>query len=197
MPQSDTKTKVKANGEEELQVTTPEQWKGGAREGTVTSLPSGNNVRVKRTMDLIEMLKAGRLPNPLSVIVQKMVDGKQDEVKPEELAPEDVILFLKMIDDTVLRCVTEPIVQRPPDPEPNEEPEAYEKRINAWAPDDGCLPLSYFTLEDRMFIFVYAQGFAADLASFREKTGEALARVADGKPVPRPTKRTGGSGKKR
>lgn len=181
---------------EELQVTPIEEWTT-AKAGTVISLPSGRNVRVNRTMDLIEMLKAGRLPNPLGVIVQKMVEGKQTEVNADELNPEEVLQFLKMIDDTVINCVTEPIVQKMPDPKADEGQNEYEQRMREWKPDEGCLALSQFDLEDRMFVFAYAQGFTADLASFRQKTGEVMARVADGKPVPRPTKRTGGAGKKR
>lgn len=177
--------------QDELVVTPLDQWKGVAVEGNVIPLPSGNNVRVKRTMDLLDLLKQGRIPNPLGAMVQKMVSGEQKEIMPTDLSPDAVVDMMKLVDETVVRCVTQPKVQAPPDPEDGEEADAYRARVNAWTPDEGCAPLSFFTIEDRMYIFVYAQGFAGDLATFREETSTAMARLSDGKPVPAKTKRTG------
>lgn len=181
--------------EETLQVTPADNWQGAGVVGNVIKLPSGNNVRCIRSMDLVDLLKAGRIPNPLGAIVQSMVNVGPQGVAPSDLPPEAIMEMLKLVDETVIKCVTEPKVQSPPDPEEGEDADTYLARIRNWKPDAGNLSLSSLTIEDRMYIFVYAQGFAGDLANFREQTTETLARISDGKPVPKSTKRT--SGRKR
>lgn len=178
------------NSVEEKQVTTAGSWKGAASEGVVVELPSGNIVRVKRTMDLLHLLKAGRIPNPLSGMVQRMVDNKEANIALEDLDPESIKQMLLLVDETVLKCVMEPVVEKEPDPEPDEDAAAYQARLRAWKPAPDNIALGWIDLEDRMFIFTFAQGFAADLASFREEQEAAMAQLRDGKAVPKPTKRT-------
>lgn len=175
-----------------LQVTSADQWIGAGATGNVITLPSGNNVRCIRSMELVDLLKQGRIPNPLSGIVQAMVQSGPKGMLPADVPQESVMEMLKLVDDTVIKSVTEPRVQRPPDPEEDEDADSYMARIREWKADAGCMPLSSITIEDRMFIFVYAQGFAGDLATFREETAKTLADVPDGKSVPKQTKRTAG-----
>lgn len=177
--------------DDSLQVTSPDQWKGIAAEGNVIPLPSGNNVRVKRTMDLIDLMKQGRIPNPLAPIVQKMVSGGKTDLQAEDLTPDSILEMLNMVDECVVKSVTEPKIQMPPAAEDTESTEDYQKRIATWTADPGFLPITFLTVEDRMYIFAYAQGFAADLDSFREETTSAMARLSGSKAVPKPTKRTG------
>lgn len=171
------------------QVTKADQWKGAATEGIVVTLPSGNIVRVKRTMDLIHLLKSGRIPNPLSGIVQKMVDNKETNMSLEAMEPETIKAMFKLVDDTVLKCVLEPTVEAPPEPLPDEDAETYEERVKDWKPAPDNISLHWIDMDDRMFIFVFAQGFAADLESFRKEQEAAMAQLSDGKAVQPKAKR--------
>lgn len=150
-------------------------------------------MRVVRTMDLMHLLKAGRIPNPLSGMVQKMVDNKDANVRVEDLDPAALTAMLELVDNTVLKSVIEPVIEQPPAPEPDESGEAYAARINDWRPSPDAIALSWIDMEDRMFIFTFAQGFAADLATFREEQKAAMEQLSNGKPVPRKTKRTAGN----
>ena len=177
---------------EELQVTSRSQWKGAQKEGQLVPLPSGNVVRIVRTMDLLHLLKAGKIPNPLAGIVQGMVDKRQTTIDQSELDMDTIKETMKLVDDTVLKVVTEPKIVAPPDPEEGETEEAYALRINSWEPEDPeAVPLTWLDMDDRMFIFVFAQGFAADLATFRAEPDKAVAPASPGKRKPQPTKRTG------
>lgn len=188
------------NPTEDLQVTTRSQWKGVQKEGVLTPLPSGNVVRVRRSMDLLDLMKAGKIPNPLAGLVQGMIDKRKVEITNEDLDPDTLMEAMRFIDDAVVKAVTEPKLIVPPQPELDEDATAYSKRLDQWkldiddpASDDydpEGVPLTWLDMDDRMFVFVFAQGFAADLESFREETATALARVPDGPPVPKPTKRT-------
>lgn len=189
--------------EEKLQVTTRTSWKGAQKEGQLVTLPSGNVVRVVRTMDLMHLLKAGKIPNPLAQIVQGMVDRKSTQINPEEIMDMDTLQStMKFVDEMVLKVVIEPKLLVPPEPEPDEDEAAYALRVEEWQKkiddeDDPeynpeAVPLTWMDMDDRMYIFVFSQGFAADLAAFRAAPAEPVAPASNVKATPKPTKRTGG-----
>lgn len=180
---------------EELQVTSASAWKGAAKEGLVTELPSGNVVKLRRSMDILHLLKAGRIPNPLAGIVQNMLHNGKEVPDMDEVDENTISQMLKLVDETVVKSVVEPKVVPIPEPEEDEDAEAYQIRIQIWEQEeikDGEVPLSWIDLDDRMFIFVFSQGFAADLESFRAEQASTVASMANVKKTPAKTKRTGG-----
>lgn len=193
---------------ETAQVTTGANWKGAAKEGQIIELPSGNLLRVRRTMDLLHLLKAGRIPSPLKGIVQRMVDRGGGVPEMQDMDGEQISAMLRLVDDTVLRAVTEPRVIPPPEPgknadgsplelpegEDEESSEAYQLRITEWMQQDHgeAVLLPWIELEDRMYIFVFSQGFAADLATFRSEQAASMAALSDGAAVPVPSEQPGG-----
>lgn len=179
--------------EEELQLTSVEEW--NAVEGQIIPLPSGRNIRVRRTMDILALLKAGKIPNPLGKFVQRMVDtGGRTEFDVKELGVDGLTKMMELVDDCVIRSVTEPKVVAPPVIEENEDPAKYMERVAGWRPTiPGTIGLNQIDIDDRMHIFLFAQGMAADLEPFREEQGEPVAPAPDVKAVPKKTKRTGGN----
>jgi hypothetical protein len=184
---------------EELQVTTAEEW--DAPQGVALELPSGKVVRAIRSMDILNLLKAGRIPNPLGSMIQRMVDSSQQGAKVKapdmsELGMDGLREMMKMVDDCVLRVVVEPKVIAPPTIEDDEDLDAYMARVQGWRPDreknPGAIGLNQIDMDDRMFIFLFAQGMAADLKSFREEQKAALAPAPDGQAVQPKAKRASG-----
>lgn len=185
----------------EPKVTNPNAWGGAEAEGQVIELPSGNYLRCRRSMDLLHLLKSGRIPNPLSQIIQKMIDRGGEMPNMGDMDDNAIGAMLTFVDDTVIRVVTEPKVVAPPKPNENEDgtrlaglakdkeedTDDYSERIRAWMDEertDGKLKLPYLSLDDRMFIFVFSQGFAADLATFRDEQAAGMASVSDVPAVP-------------
>lgn len=187
---------------EELQVTTKANFKGAEKDGQLVKLPSGNVFRVKRSMDMLVMLKAGRIPNPLSGVVQNMVDRGSATPEVEDLEGETLIEAMKFIDKCVVDSVVEPKIAVPPDPEKDETADDYGARLEEWKKgledpesphyNPEAVPLTWVDMDDRMFIFVFAQGFAADLEAFRAETRAVMASASDVTPVPRKARRASG-----
>jgi hypothetical protein len=161
--------------------TSAEEWMSDGVEGLVIDLPSGKTVRCKRTMDMLTLLKAGKIPNPLAGVMQSMIDRGQTMPSMEDLDPGSIIEMLKMIDETVVDAVTEPKFIAPPQPTEEEDGDTYKARLKVWGSEmhEGRVPLTKLSLEDRMFIFAFAQGFAADLKTFREQQEDGMASMAD------------------
>lgn len=174
--------------EKQLKVTSAEEW--GVEEGQLLELPSGKVVRAVRSMDILNLLKSGRIPNPLGPLIQRMVDS-QGAKTPDmtELGVDGLREMMKLVDSTVMRVVLEPTIVSPPAIEDDEDPEAYMSRVSSWRPEEpGCIGINQIDMDDRMFIFLFAQGMAADLTSFREEQKAAMASAHHGEAVPAKTK---------
>lgn len=173
-----------SNNNTELKVTSAEEW--DVEEGQLLQLPSGKVIRARRSMDLIHLLKAGKIPNPLGPLVQRMIDsGGSDTPQMKELGMEGLSAMMAMVDDCVLRVVIEPKVVPAPPMDEGETPEDYMQRVAGWRPDDRSLVgINQIDLDDRMYIFLFAQGMASDLESFREEQKAAMASPQDGAAVP-------------
>lgn len=177
-------------------------------EGFITDLPSGNRVKMARTLDMTTMLAQGKIPNPLAGVVQRMIDNRS--LKLPDSASQDVQMqqqILAMVQETTIACVIEPPIAGPPsrgrmkDPTTGdfipEDPDEYHERINQWECPEGHISVFDVSVEDQAYIFAVAQGAAADLAQFREFAVGSLAHVSGVEGVRKPTKRTGGSGSKK
>jgi hypothetical protein len=209
----------KPDGEDDLKITTAEEWNTPAhipREvGIVVTLPSGRNVRVRRTMDMMTLLQSGRLPNPLAQIVNDMIttgDGDLQKALRETEDPEAVRQLFDLMNQTMAKTFVEPQVSSPPPRERDEDWDAYMKRIDlpereadeseedfqkryfrdGWH-RKGTVSVFDIEMPDKMYVFAVAQGAASDLARFRDESESVVGAVQPSKRVVKPTKRTGGA----
>lgn len=59
------------------QVTTGREWRKQREEGELETLPSGNVARLRK-LSLSSLLKRGKIPDPLSGMVQRMMTGQKE-----------------------------------------------------------------------------------------------------------------------
>lgn len=175
------------NKNKELEVTSVSEWRSPTKTGQIIELPSGNRARVKRTMDLMELLKAGKIPNPLNSIVEEMIAQGKADLSNEEIGADAVIQMIDFIDDNVVRAMVDPKCERPPAPKENETADEYSARLIEWEPPSGKLSVNDIDLDDRMFIFAFSQGLASDLESFRRAQGAVMAPISTGKELSVPS----------
>lgn len=172
------RTTPKKVRETEPQVTSASEWRNKKKKGQIITLPSGLVARVMRVMDLMEMIKNGKIPSPLTGVINNMVSDKtagpeKASEEQEKLDPDAVSEMLKLIDDCVARAMVEPKVEIPPEDAPT-----------YWEPEDeDAISINDMELDDRFFIFTFAQGFASDLESFRKGQAAFMAGVPDGEGV--------------
>lgn len=192
----------------DLQVTSASNWNTKKEvpeeAGFITELPTGNVIRMRRTMDMLALIRTGQIPNPLAGIVQKMINSGDPNLAFDGANTQVAQQLLDLLDQTWLRCVLEPEFDGPApkgrDADNNkvsETDEQYIERLADWTPKEGAISVLEVDMNDKLFVFVVAQGVAADLAKFREVTDESLASVQAGNDVPKPTKRTGGGRSKK
>ena len=166
--------------ESELVVTSVDEWRKPAQQGQPVRLPSGKVARVKRTMDLLELLRSGKIPNPLSSVVEKMISGGAKGEHPldaKDMDPQAIVDMLAFIDQNVERAMIEPRCELPPPPKENETADDYRARLDEWEPSEGAVAIYEIDLDDRMFIFTFAQGLAGELESFRKAQDAAMASL--------------------
>lgn len=129
---SDTDTKILT----EADITSAEEWANPApdNEGFIVELPSGKVVRARRTMNMMDMIQKGQIPNPLREIVMSVIAegdagpanlaghlqqysndlaGKDDEEK-KEANRRLMVQFQDMINTVVCDTVLQPPLDMPP-----------------------------------------------------------------------------------
>lgn len=188
----------------QVQVTSAAEWGAKKEEpvedGILVPLPSGNVVRVRRTMDMMALLRAGRIPNPLAGIVQKMIDtgnvdlaGAMKKTGPESAKASQQLLDL--LDGTWMNAVMEPAFDAPVPRgqlkdeggkliKPQETQDEYMLRLEGWQPKEGKVSIFDVKMDDKMYVFGISQGAAVDLARFRAEQDAALDLVHADAPVP-------------
>jgi hypothetical protein len=172
--------------DDNLVVTPASSWQ--TVEGFPVKLPSGNVARMKRTMDIITMVKSGRIPNPLAKIVLDAIRTKGTfGFDMENMEPEAVPQLFGLIDDVAIGCMLEPRVERPYTAK-DETPEEVQKE-NDWRPSPGAISLKQLDEIDKMFLFRVAMGGTTDLESFRSAMESSMATSQDGQVVQQPAKR--------
>jgi hypothetical protein len=170
------------------QVTSAAAWRSSAEKGHVVPLPSGNTARLRRTLDLPELLKKGVIPNPLAPLIQKMLATKAATIDPaSENAEEAMLQMVELVNGQIPKIFLEPRVEICPDDWD------YGKN-GQWEPSEGAIALEDLDFEDRMFAFAFSQGGPDDVATFRNKREAALATLEDGSGVQREAERLGGVG---
>lgn len=180
----------------ELKVTSPDQWGKAAtpeEEGFIVELPSGNVIKMKRTMNMLVLLRQGRIPNPLASIVQKMIDTQQVDFSKVATDVKSAEQLLDLLDDQWMSAVLEPAFDAPPRKREGEETEEYLGRLGNWKPEKGKISVFEVDPQDKMYVMSIAQGGVVDLAKFREEQESNLVAMEDVAAVVNPPKRTGGA----
>lgn len=162
---------------EPTEATTKANWRSPRKEGFFVPLPSGNVARLRRTLDLVTLIKSGRIPNALMGVVNEMITGKRKQLNLNEVAPEQMLELMKLVDDCIPSIFLEPKVQAPPKNIPLEE-------LADWEPEGDAIAIGDIDQQDRMFAFAFAQGGPRDLKTFREQQSESLEGLPDGAGLP-------------
>ena len=153
--------------------TSAAEWRSARKQGFLVTLPSGQNVMVRRTLDLFERLRDGKIPNPLAGIVSEMIENKSQQVDMSNMDETALAQMLMYIDETVVRMMISPQVVMEPANAPA-----------GWEPPAGCIATSDIDLADKIFLFNVAQGGTADLATFRAQAEALVGSVPDGNGIP-------------
>lgn len=195
MPDSEQDASTDQQGEGEVALedlpipetpTTKSAWKSPRKEGFMVTLPSGNAARLRRTLDLITLMKVGKIPNPLMAIVNDMITGKRKTITPKDLPEGQMIELLKLVDQCIPGIFLEPKVATPPkDLDPAEAAN--------WEPEgDDTIALSDLEQNDRMFAFAFAQGGPRELSRFRQGPDDDVEGLPDVPELPSVTIATDG-----
>lgn len=170
MPTSD-----KESTDQTLAPTPVSQWRRGVSgEGFVVQLPTGNVVRMRRSVDFWTMLKHDRIPNPLGEVLREHIQamGKKELVM-EDLDPQAIPQLLAFVDEIDSGCVLEPRWEMPYVPIDDSSTE--KQRAREWQPSEGALSIEEVDLLDKYYVFRVAIGGAADMASFLAESKQAMA----------------------
>lgn len=187
--------------DQKLTPTSATEWgkaQAAPEEGFITPLPSGNVVRMKRSMDMMALLATGKIPNPLAKIVSTMIDQGNPNFPTEQMDPAALRQLMNLLNDTACKVVLEPKFSQPIPQgkvpgKPKETWDEYVERVAEWVPDTGTISIFDVETEDKMFIMAVAQGGAADLTKFRDEQNAIMAGVQTGEGVgepPKPNRRT-------
>lgn len=195
-----------------LQVTSPESWGANAAAAPVATqmieLPSGNVVEARRTLSILRVVQEGQIPNPLRGVILRMITaGDMDMPTGAQHDMKLMTQFADFLDSVAVDTVINPPIDRPTPRgkvvdksgklvNPEETGDEYYERIEKWVPKKGHLSVFQLDANDKMFLFIFAQGAAADAKTFRALQEQSVEPVADVKKPPRPTKRTGGAKRK-
>lgn len=169
--------------------TAKSEWRSSRKDGLAVTLPSGNTAYLLRTLDLAEMIKEDKIPNPITGVMNKMLasGGKPTDVDASD--PEVLISMIRFINEQCERIFVDPKVQAPPLPEnldtdprcaewDQERKDSYD--INTWEPaDPNVMTVLDIDFDDQMFAFAFAQGASADLATFRAERATLVAGRSD------------------
>lgn len=191
MPSSESVKKAtkKASGRvtpaksKELKVTSSTDWRKPA-EGFEVELPSGKVAKVRRTLDIIEMMKSGKVPNVLKGVVAEALNEKDPtKIDLENLDPDMIGDMFTMVDQIVIGMMIEPRVLPNPERKPDEEDWQYNIRLETTDPPEGYVWLGDVDPEDRLFLFNIAQGGTTDVAQFREEQERGMGDLLNGQAV--------------
>jgi hypothetical protein len=170
--------------ENKVQPTAPTSgaaWVSQRKSGVLVPLPSGNAARIRRTFDLIELLKAGKLPNPLATIIEEKIRSDEPTVEFDlaTLPEQAAVQMANLIDEQIFFIFVDPVVVPVPE---GENPAT-------WSPDpadyDGKNVVSIADIDylDRMFAFGFAQGGVGEVAPFLERQSQGVPTRQNGRTV--------------
>lgn len=178
------------------------------KKGITLPLPSGLTV-VARRVDLTTFLQQGDVPNALLEIVSEALEKGKAMDTSAIINEDDQKVDMEMVNDmfesvnavviqSLVSPKVHPLVWTQEDLDNDEIPEGQEvgEEIDEEDRDDNVLYVDEVEPEDKMFIFQWAVGGTADLATFREESSQDLASLARGKKSGKPAKRAAGAKKR-
>lgn len=127
-------------------------WRQSRREDK--TLPSGLDVTLKR-VSLLDLAMNGEIPNTLSGMVDEMIDQKSVTT----VRAADFPKYAEVINLIVKTCLVLPAM--------------------ADEPDETHLGVREMPMDDRLFIFGWANEGVEQVAPFRAKQGQPVAAVLD------------------
>lgn len=159
------------------------------REGAPLPLPSGLVVRAKR-VELQTMIQKGNVPNPLMEVVSEALQKGQKANIEEMIGVEDQEIDLDMVNDMfdmvnriIIESVTQPRVHAEPTVEDmvrwNERHPEQPVDDPTQLRDEDLLYVDEVDPDDKMFIYQWACGGTADIATFREEARADMATLAE------------------
>lgn len=164
--------------------TSPTAWKGGRREIIATvELPSGNVATLRRP-GMEAILSKNLLPDPLSNIASKAIEAGRSGKKIEDVSAEvdkevDAATAkddgykqtFEAFDKVAVLCFVEPAVRlNTVQADDTFEGLSVGDVIPLELREDSLLYTDEIDIEDKTFVFNYAVGGSADLATFREQS---------------------------
>lgn len=158
-----------------VQATAASAWKKSENVvvGHLITLPSGNVARLRRTMNLPELLRTGKIPNPLAGYVNEAIATKNPaSAQPKDDDPQAIVQMVQLIQGQLPMIFLEPKVATQP-------PHWDEAKQGQWEPAEDEVNIIDIDPEDAMFAFAFAQGGPADVARFRAEQAKIVASVAD------------------
>lgn len=178
------------------QVTPTTEWRGPRNSHKLCELPSGNKALLRRTLEMLDLIGTGQIPNPLAKIINDAIAAASlgdpqaaalDMKKVGTTETEDGNAMLQFM-DMVNRCVPNVFVKPRVLAVPKGEDPA------TWQPTEAdALSIEDLSWDDRVFAFTYGQGGASDLAQFLDETRKAMGLAQAGGAVPLPSEPAGGS----
>jgi len=154
--------------EQELQVTNASQWGKVVTEGKLVPLPGGNVARLKK-YNIMYLSKIGKIPNKLQAVVQGFISDPAGADLSKVAADKDGIAnMMELLDITVEMCFVEPKVVRP-------------KKGQELAEDE--ISIEDVELNDKLYVFEWAQGEVDSVEAFREKQERAARAILGGEKV--------------
>ena len=164
--------------------TAASEWRKPA-EGFIVTLPSGKSAKVRRSLDILEMMKSGKIPNVLKGVVAEAIREKDpSKINLEELDPDVIGDMFSMVDQVVIGMFIEPKVLPNPPQNDGEQDWEFQVRLETTNPPEGYIWLDDIDVEDRMFLFNVAQGGTTDVVQFRAEQAAAMGTVPNVEAVP-------------
>lgn len=195
----DITEQIKAAGGKvvEQPATDAGSWRAGRKEGFNVELPSGHIAKVRRTMDMMDLVRQGKIPNKLIQFVQKLIaeggDPTKIEFDPDEFDDETLSKLVDFMDHVCCNVLISPVCVLPPRQKEDEPEDEYSYRLSVWEPPEGTISTLDLTTNDKEFLFQLAQGGTSELSTFRDQQETFVASVQDGGAVPKKAKRTAGA----
>lgn len=164
---------------EEVGPTSAAAWAGSRKGGMVTTLPSGNTARLRRTFSIVTAMEnGGDIPNPLlrhlRTLKIPLPGGSQDvrgfDIK--NMSNEDIDEVIAAIQREVVNVFVEPKVVLPPE---GANPQT-------WTPSEpDVLSIVDVSWDDQVYAYQFGQGAVSSLTDFRNfRTAmESLAHGAE------------------
>ena len=180
---------------ENLTPTPAAAWKGKVEiDGTDLPLPSGNVARVKR-LDPAALMASGMIPDPLTGIVNKMINSRQGKPPAKEMQemtkdPKKIQSAMMLFDRVAAHCVVLPGISMPPtcvtckqyfnvDARHTDEGAPNYHKYQEGERDPEVLYADQVDLQDKIFIFQWAMGGTTDLETFREEQRRTVESLSD------------------